>query len=740
MDNGRLEYTRDKTYKGEHTRINALNDKGEIMGYTVTRPDPAKRDKTIAISELYVDPNFRGNGIASVLINKVKSDNQQKNLVLRALPYKDKSVDKDNLKKIYSSHGFSSVSGATSKEKRSDDIMIYKVAAYKEQIEKIAARAWKKNFGNLSEEAVEKLREAKILDHEKELAGLDEGSREIAKKLGVTVKDWDPKTYKKDMRGVYRKRFKSGIVDSHIASGRHAKTLKYTNGNVSLKDKDGKQVIYAGDFASSDLLNDGVKSSDMKDMSKGKLNARYVNGLTLRHEVDEARETARLQRQRPTKNWDGPSFHSHVSPAVIARESANVAIAPEEAKKVFTKMRERGYPSESNTIEILTGKKYGKDAVINKKDMYKGEDRFYKQYNRPKDKDEYEALLKTYGTASRIRDPLYVASAGYIAHKATKAAMRGAEKIKKSGVKVGKGSVKGKKDGKFAGGIGLAGAGAGAVAYGRSKTAFDDLLDNYMDKQASKTKEMMGTLSEGAVKRLEDHGIINYKKQLDGLNKGTENIAKRYGAHIGHMEPEEAIKYFENDLPHNKGLSRQLDSQGLSMNHLMDNLKSVKEETNGFFTYPGVKHKAIIKGELKDGNVLSDVMGGLPKDDFHKKYLEGVFNRHEADELRFTERNLKGHKNSIDIGDGFRVGTANYSSHTSPKVIGAESVNITHAPKEVREKASTMRTNTGEQYEITSAGIDYGKTGKYNKQLNQRLNRQLASGQKDAFREAYGTK
>ena len=50
------EITIDKTYRGSNERINLKDDKGNLAGYAVTRPDPAKRDNTVALSEFYIHP------------------------------------------------------------------------------------------------------------------------------------------------------------------------------------------------------------------------------------------------------------------------------------------------------------------------------------------------------------------------------------------------------------------------------------------------------------------------------------------------------------------------------------------------------------------------------------------------------------------------------------------------------------------------------------------------------------
>jgi GNAT superfamily N-acetyltransferase len=132
-----IEYTKDKSYKGEHERVNLRDKDGSLAAYMTTRPDPAKRQNVTAISSLYVDPRYRGKGLAKKLLDIAKS--KHSNLVLRAKPFKDKPLNTDALKGLYGKHGFMPASGITKKEKSSDDIMFYKKAS-RNILNKIAPR------------------------------------------------------------------------------------------------------------------------------------------------------------------------------------------------------------------------------------------------------------------------------------------------------------------------------------------------------------------------------------------------------------------------------------------------------------------------------------------------------------------------------------------------------------------------------------------------------------------------
>lgn len=55
---------------------------------------------------MYIDPSHRGKGLSHVLLDELVKDNPNKELRLRARPFKDEATSVDALKKLYQNHGF----------------------------------------------------------------------------------------------------------------------------------------------------------------------------------------------------------------------------------------------------------------------------------------------------------------------------------------------------------------------------------------------------------------------------------------------------------------------------------------------------------------------------------------------------------------------------------------------------------------------------------------------------------
>lgn len=104
---------------------------GHVAGHVVTTP---KLDG-VKITDLYVAPEARKQGIASSLIDEVKKRNSGKTLVLRARPYGVKGLKLEKLKEMYRKLGFKD-------ESKAEDRLIMKVAAaqlpYRDRAELIA--------------------------------------------------------------------------------------------------------------------------------------------------------------------------------------------------------------------------------------------------------------------------------------------------------------------------------------------------------------------------------------------------------------------------------------------------------------------------------------------------------------------------------------------------------------------------------------------------------------------------
>ena len=92
------------------------------------------------------------------------------------------------------------------------------------------------------------------------------------------------------------------------------------------------------------------------------------------------------------------------------------------------------------------------------------------------------------------------------------------------------------KNKKLAKGSGVIGLGLAGTAYlssfGKKKEACE-IVDDIIEKTAARAwKKNFGDLSEESKKILLDKGILNRKKEIDGLNKGTANIFKQNNTQI----------------------------------------------------------------------------------------------------------------------------------------------------------------------------------------------------------------
>jgi hypothetical protein len=240
-----------------------------------------------------------------------------------------------------------------------------KVAMYKEEImEKVASRAWKRNF---SENNRERLENSGILNHEKELGGLNKGTDEIIRKNNIQVTNHDnPKGLAKE-------------INKRIKKNELLKAQGYNSKDVSkqMAQNGAAGGYYFGfpDVRGNHLLNIGGVSKNIytKNNVRGdnSLHDRYLNGLIKRHETDEVREGIK-QMNNPKKHLRfkddkvalGALSSGHDSANVIGRESANVAIAPKDAKNTMTGMRNATY--ETNGLRAA-GHEYGRSGVFDKK-------------------------------------------------------------------------------------------------------------------------------------------------------------------------------------------------------------------------------------------------------------------------------------------------------------------------------------------------------------------------------------
>lgn len=268
-----------------------------------------------------------------------------------------------------------------------------KVAAYEDTImEKVATRAWKKNYGNLSYESKQKLLNTGVHSYDREHAGLKRGNEALIKKYNIDVR--------KGLRG----RLKTladvpKIVSTNLKRLKDPKFVKNNNlqanavkevldlpswqlrlakipANFALS----KQILTNPAFGipKKDTLtgtaerNTIVKARDpirsigrfakrnnislFKDYTKNKKSHDWANDMVLRHEIDEIRAAHR--KKSVARNF------GHEDPSVIMRESENVKYAPRDVRKTMGSMRqdlEAGYYGD-NGFHYGKSRYTGKDA------------------------------------------------------------------------------------------------------------------------------------------------------------------------------------------------------------------------------------------------------------------------------------------------------------------------------------------------------------------------------------------
>lgn len=263
-----------------------------------------------------------------------------------------------------------------------------KVAYYEQEImEKIATRAWKKHYGELSEASQNKLVDSGVHNYKKELKGLEKGTKEILKKNNIKVRKnpvsrtigavksaIDVTKAQKDNPSTFGKpelikniKNYTQIISQQPASA----TVNFhkDGGNVFYKSRI-PQKVEKGSKKTDELrsLLYGKIDSGVSTKELSKLDKKYISAVLKRHEADEIRAgkmkdntfvdsiIGKIQKYR--------TAGGHLSPDVLTRESENVAIAPKKAKDFMTKLRTQ--TGEKGIWEV-NGINYGKDAIADKK-------------------------------------------------------------------------------------------------------------------------------------------------------------------------------------------------------------------------------------------------------------------------------------------------------------------------------------------------------------------------------------
>lgn len=243
-------------------------------------------------------------------------------------------------------------------------------------------------------------------------------------------------------------------------------------------------------------------------------------------------------------------------------------------------------------------------------------------------------------------------------------------------------------------------------------------------------KREIGNLSDSQRKKLEDKGILNYDKERRGLNRGTDNILKKYN--VEKLTGEE----FTNRITDN--LSRvnifkhfpKKDIEASTGERIKGGFGAIVDINNK--NRPGIMLGGDITKKLEGTPLESH---GKHMSQKNRAYVRAMTKRHETDEIRSGVKNLKNKKLSA-IVQGQRLPVTDYAGHMSPKVVMQESAHTAVAPKEAKDFFDKMREFTGEKesFRLSPGAHEYGKSGTFNNSLSRKLNRLMAKAGKQAYK------
>lgn len=250
-----------------------------------------------------------------------------------------------------------------------------------------------------------------------------------------------------------------------------------------------------------------------------------------------------------------------------------------------------------------------------------------------------------------------------------------------------------------------------------------------------------------------DAGILNYERELAGLQRGNDALQKQTGAYVTSNKAKYMKKVFNTTRKDLKEKMKQhsINGSGLSQQIGVKALRSASSLHQAIKANPSdprtiaALNLAYVPKKSKDfeevaAKVYQKERGkelGERGNEVVRKWNQALTRRHELDEIRENQiiaQKIK--KNPRLRPEDFAPKKIGASSHISPKVIARESANIAVAPKVVRDTYKVLRTATGEahlpEYDIFfpkhlmrktyhDYGLNYGESGVYNPGLGNRL-------------------
>ena len=249
----------------------------------------------------------------------------------------------------------------------------------------------------------------------------------------------------------------------------------------------------------------------------------------------------------------------------------------------------------------------------------------------------------------------------------------------------------------------------------------------------------MGSIGEDSRDRLVDSGILDHKKEMLGLNRGSTNIINRYGAEVTTMDSAEAQKHLTHMVNKSKdarGLSGIARAYGAQPKDLVDQTMA------GFNASEG--HMTFLQGDKPRVNVGKNIPAILDTGDAKdSKYTHALIHHHEADELRYGTQAMHNPKTSVDIKGAIMPTTRfGQTGHMSAKVIAQESAHLAITPSPIRAKWGEGRVMGGEAKAMRhySKGntFDYAFSGKPDMRTAQRVDKAWSAVNKPELVRAKG--
>jgi len=240
-------------------------------------------------------------------------------------------------------------------------------------------------------------------------------------------------------------------------------------------------------------------------------------------------------------------------------------------------------------------------------------------------------------------------------------------------------------------------------------------------------------LGDSEKERLIKSNVHNYEREMTGLNKGTEGIAKKYNADIVSNEGfKKALATNSFNSPEVKNyLSSGAFTKGQINTYIREGVHKNQYLTS--LDYSGNGRSAMTFGDFKKYRGLP---GYLIRESGIKKvkdnaYLDAIARRHEADEVRYGTKSEKKKKFHMEV-DGANQSTTKYVSHLTPRVLVDESKHTAIAPKDVKDFYTNLRTISGEKAGLETLGVKYGEKAKHIGSLGRKAEKFVSNANKKA--------